>query len=174
MLASGRTARFLKVVAVCGVGLAAGGCDEDAFGVLGVLEPTHELLAGNWSGFARISNSTDPISMLGEGRGVSYSFPVALSLSYGGTFVLRTVGLPSSNGGGSPDHQPCVGLFAVRGRYIEFFANQSCSALPLNSFTVGRALDRTLVLEAEAGPARLGPGHTSPAFVRVVLRLERI
>jgi hypothetical protein len=163
-------------VAACALALVTitTGCD-DADGPAGRLvaaEITADALPGFWTGVARVTDGFDEMSALRRDGPTSFGFPVALELRRDRGFVLRAVNFPVA-GGGLDGDRFCTGVYNIAGRFLEFYPDHVCRALPLHRYTVGRFVPDGLLLEAESTPARLGAGQFENITVRVLFRLER-
>ena len=141
-------------------------CEDD--GTLVLVGPGFKGLRGVWTGFSQVSDAPAALSGLSQPTSTTFTFPVALELSHDNRFVLRTVSFPTSSGQLDGD-RTCVGLFARQGRYIEFFPNDACRALPLHRYTIGGTLT-ALVLESVSG---LGLGQPQTPAIRVIMTLDR-
>lgn len=151
---------------VIGILLGLTACDGDDIpeGLI-VFDPAPVTLSGVWTGVEEIGSGDDP-----PFQGKGFVFPVSLVLHRDREFELRSFGFPvEGNGSGN---ELCRGIFATRGRTLEFFPNADCPALPLHRYTIGRFGLGGLVLTSDAGTGLIGESGGGIA-IRVVIRVER-
>lgn len=164
---SQRTAQCAAALATALLVVAFAACDDDE-SLLVFAELERDALVGFWTGEAEITTEGD-ISRTEPGpidEGVT--FPVALQLTDKGRFVLHTFNYPVAS---ATTRRTCSGVYEREGRRLEFFPNVVCRALPLNDYTIGRAVPDVLILEARAG---LRPDGSEPlGNMFVSMRLER-
>lgn len=159
-----------RALVVCCAAIAAlPACDDEGEALLVLVGPSSRALRGVWTGFARISDVPPAIGGATLTGSTTVTFPVALDLGHDDRFVLRTVGFATSSGQLDGD-RTCAGLYALRGRYIEFFPNEACRALPLHRYTIGGAVPGGLVLTSVPF---FGPEWPREPRIEVVMRLDR-
>ena len=132
--------------------------------------PTDESLIGSWSGFEEITTAEDNAGNVGSPADRGYSFPVVLNLEAGGRFTLFTSGYPTSFS--NPDDRSCSGAYTRNdSRSITFFANESCRALPMAKFTIGRVAPAGITLESRS--TAVNNPAANYLTMRVFFRLDR-
>lgn len=145
------------------------GCDADpnAFFFQG---PTDANLVGSWSGFEEITTAEDNAGNVGSPADRGFRFPILINLHGDGRFTLLTSGYPTSFN--DPNDRSCSGLYSrTDSRSISFFPNESCRALPMTRFTIGRVAPAGITLEARS--TVVNNPAASYLTMRVFIRLDR-
>jgi hypothetical protein len=143
------------------------GCDVDPTHVF-FESPTDANLVGNWSGIEEITTAEDNSPNVGSPADRGFSFPVVINLTSDGRFTLITAGYPTSFDNQSD--RSCSGVYTRRANTVTFFPRESCRALPMTRYTVGRVLPSGITLNANTNSV----GNPAPYLtMRVFMRLER-
>jgi hypothetical protein len=146
-----------------------GACDVDPSHVF-FQGPTDANLVGSWSGFEEITTAEDNSGNVGSPADRGFQFPVALTLDGNGGFTLFTSGYPTSFE--DPDDRSCSGLYTrTDSRSITFFPHESCRALPMTKFTIGRVAPSGITLEARS--TAVNNPAANYLTMRVFIRLDR-
>jgi hypothetical protein len=141
-------------------------------------EPTHVFfegpsdsnLFGSWQGIEEITTAQDNASNIGysnSDRG--FAFPVLINFEANGRFTLITSGYPASYNDESD--RTCSGAFTRNSTTISFFPGESCRALPMSKYVIGRVLPNGITLEARSNS--VGNSSASYLTMRVLIKLER-
>ncbi|MGH7471519.1 MAG: hypothetical protein ACRENP_26505 [Longimicrobiales bacterium] len=120
-------------------------------------------LVGVWAGVAEITTA----EKVGTNFGGGFTFPVVLSLRLDRRFELITANFPTSYFDESD--RDCKGVYTVEGNSVRFFAEETCRALPLSRYSVGRVIPSGLTLSAST----LNTVNQNNATIRVLMRLDR-
>jgi hypothetical protein len=156
-----KPASLIVLAALCAA------CDVDVTHVFRA-EPSDENLIGTWSGIEEITSAEDNASNVGSPADRGYRFPVVMNLEDDGRFTLFTSGYATSYS--NETDRTCSGIYTRRSNTISFFPNESCRALPMTRYVIGRVLPQGITLEAHSNTY----GNSS-SFVtmRVFMRLDR-
>ena len=123
-------------------------CDADP-NLFTFQTPSDASLVGSWSGFEEITTAEDNAGNVGSPADRGYSFPVVLNLDNNGRFTLVTSGYPTSFS--NPDDRSCTGVYTrTDSRSIAFFPDESCRALPMSKYTIGRVAPAGITLESRS------------------------
>ena len=132
--------------------------------------PSESNLVGSWSGVEEITTAQDNASNIGysdSDRG--FSFPVIINFEDGGRFTLFTSGYAASYS--DPTDRTCTGAYSRNSTTISFFPGESCRALPMTKYLIGRVLPNGITLEARSNT--VGNSSASYLSMRVFIRLDR-
>ena len=150
----------MKYLLLCaGALLLTTGCDVEPTHVF-ASEPSNTRLEGVWTGTEQISTVQD---------NMTFSFPVVLQLDADGRFTLFTSNYPASYSDNTD--RTCSGVYTRSGNSIAFYPRESCRALPLTSFTLGRVLPGGITMEARTSSIPSSMGNY--VSIRVLIRLDR-
>jgi hypothetical protein len=144
-------------------------CDVDPDAVF-FQSPSDANLVGSWTGTEEITTAEDNSGNVGSPADRGHQFPIVLNLDATGRFTLFTSGYPTSFE--RPEDRSCSGTYARSdSRSISFFPNESCRALPMTKFTIGRTLPDGITLEAKS----LAVNNPAASYLtmRVFIRLDR-
>jgi hypothetical protein len=145
------------------------GCDPEPSHVF-FAQPSESNLVGTWSGVEEITTAQDNASNIGysdSDRG--YSFPVVINFEEGGRFTLFTSGYAATYD--NPNSRTCSGAYTRNSTTISFFPAQSCRALPMSKYVIGRVLPNGVTLEARSNT--VGNSSASYMSMRVFIKLDR-
>ena len=132
--------------------------------------PSDANLVGSWSGFEEITTAEDNAGNVGSPADRGFSFPIVINLESNGRFTLFTSGYPTSFD--DPNDRSCRGSYTrTDSRSISFFPNESCRALPMTKFTIGRVAPAGITLEARS--TAVNNPAANYLTMRVFIRLDR-
>jgi hypothetical protein len=151
------------------IALLIGACDVDPTHVF-FQSPSDANLVGSWSGMEEITTAEDISGNVGSPADRGHQFPIVLNLDASGRFTLFTSGYPTSFT--RPEDRSCSGVYTrTDSRSISFLPNESCRALPMTKFTIGRTLPDGITLEAKS--TAVNNPAASYLTMRVFIRLDR-
>jgi len=158
--------RFQLALLVAGLTAA---CDDEP-NLFFFQSPTDANLVGSWSGFEEITTAEDISGNVGSPADRGFQFPIALNMDGNGRFSLFTSGYPTSFD--DPSDRTCSGIYTrTDSRSITFFPSESCRALPMTKFTIGRVAPSGITLEARS--TAVNNPAASYLTMRVFIRLDR-
>lgn len=140
-------------------------------------EPTHVFfespsvanLVGTWSGTEEITTAEDNSPNVGSPADRGFTFPVVINFDNQGRFTLFTTGYAASFDNDSD--RTCSGAYTRKSNTISFFPSESCRALPMTKYSIGRVLPTGITLEASSNA--VGNASASYLTMRVFIRLDR-
>jgi hypothetical protein len=137
---------------------------EDTDDPVFIFEESAQLeLVGVWAGMAEITT----VQNAGTNFGGGFAFPVVLTLHADRRFELITANFSTSYDDESD--RDCKGAYTVDLNSVRFFSEETCRALPLSRYSVGRVIPFGITLQASTANSL----NQSNASIRVLMRLDR-